>query len=140
MENTESRPVGRPKKTLADLPQNWRDIILDLKREGASNVECKVAIGVSNDLWERLIKEEPEFSDAVKEGELLCETWWLKAGRTGMFQTSGGKEVHTNLNPALWYMNMKNRFGWADKQEVKQDTNVSFTPSSIEEIKRKMLE
>ena len=115
--------VGRPKKTLEDLPENWKDIILNLKRDGGSDVECMAELNISRDLWYRFIKDEMEFSDTIKEGLILCEAWWLKTGREEMFQTSGGNITHKNLNPTLWYMNMKNRFGWKDKHEV--DANIS---------------
>lgn len=110
--------VGRPKKTLDDLPKDWEKRILDLKSEGGSDVECRAALDISKDLWYRFIDDIPKFSETIKKGDELCETWWLKVGREGVFQTSGGGGVHTNLNPTLWYMNMKNRFGWRDKQEV----------------------
>lgn len=108
--------TGRPKKSLSDLPKNWEDIVLSLMEEGASKIEVKAELRVSNDLFERLVKEEPVFSDAIKRGEQLSQAWWERMGRKNL----GNKE----FSPVLWYMNMKNRFGWRDKQEIEHSGNV----------------
>ncbi len=51
----------------------------------------------------------PEFSDTIKRGIRLSEIWWQKEGRTSLRDK--------DFRDALWYMNMKNRFGWRDKHE-----------------------
>lgn len=62
----------RPKEKL-DLPNGWYDEVLELYSEGASDVEVKALIytwrgSFSNDLWERWLKEEDEFSEVIKKG------------------------------------------------------------------------
>lgn len=107
-------PAGRPKKTLDDLPEGWKEGILALAGEGASDVELRVYLDISIDLWYRFIKEEPEFTETIKRCSAVCEVWWQKQGRLSLRD----KE----FSPTLWYMNMKNRFGWADKKEVDHTT------------------
>ena len=113
--------TGRPKETLEDskdkFPNNWYEIILNEYSEGASDVEIKALIykwrkSFSNDLWDRWMKEEPEFSETIITGRILSKAWWTKSGRKNL----DNKE----FSATLWYMNMKNRFGWRDKQEVEQ--------------------
>lgn len=106
-------PMARPKKTIKDLPGGWQDTIMSLMEEGASKVEVKANLRISNDLFDRLIKEEPLFSETVKRGEQLSQAWWERQGRVNL--------KNREFSPVLWYMNMKNRFGWRDKSEISSD-------------------
>ena len=106
--------VGRPQSSL-DLPEGWQLAIKGLYTEGASDVEVKALIrtwrgSLSNDLWERWLKEEQEFSETIKTGRMLSEVWWQRTGRISLSDK--------DFSYTGWYMNMKNRFGWKDKQEL----------------------
>jgi hypothetical protein len=112
--------MARPKKEL-DLPEDWYNSVLDLYKSGASDVEIKAWIyeqrgSFSNDLWDRWIKEEIEFSETIKIGKILSEAWWSKTGRKNL--------ENKEFSFTGWYMNMKNRFGWKDKQEVEQSGGI----------------
>ena len=103
---------GRPRKaTTADQLQK----IVALMSEGASIVEVAAEIGVSREtIYQRCDPQSPyydsEFSDTIKKGKELCEAWWMSTGRKAL--------KAKDFNAALWYMNMKNRFGWSDSQKV----------------------
>lgn len=82
-----------------------------LYQEGGTDIEVRVALAIppsmamSHDLWYDLIEREPEFSQAVKEGNLLAEAWWMRKGREGLISYEGVK-----FNNTLWIVNMRHRF------------------------------
>lgn len=105
---------GRPKSSF-DLPIDWQIVVLELYEKGGSDVEVKGVIyqmrgSFSNDLWDRWMLEEPEFSETIKVGKILSESWWQRNGRENL--------KNKEFNYTGWYMNMKNRFGWKDKNET----------------------
>ena len=107
--------MGRPKASISELPEGWDKQVLNLYSEGASDVEVKALIygwrdSFSNDLWERWMREEHIFSETIKKGRTLSEAWWQRSGRINL--------KDKEFNYTGWYMNMKNRFGWADKQQT----------------------
>jgi hypothetical protein len=106
---------GVEKIGLEVLWDGWYNDILDLYSEGASDVEIRALIvektnkkiKASYTLWDRWINEELEFSETIKIGKILSESWWNKNGRKNL--------ENKDFNYTGWYMNMKNRFGWTDK-------------------------
>lgn len=123
--------VGRPKIKMEDLPDGWKEKALNLAKKGASEVEirCEAFQGMKGDedyvmsegLWYRLLEEEPEFLQTVKACGVHCRQWWEKNGRENL--------KDKDFSATLWYMNMKNRFGWRDKQDF--TTNGKELPTPI---------
>ena len=110
------RGRGRPKIELKDLPKGWKETIINLSKEGASIVELSVELNISRDTFYALSDREPEFFDTVKRCKELSEAWWKRKGRTEL--------DNKDFSYTGWYMNMKNRFGWADKKEIKEERKV----------------
>lgn len=117
MRNTdkpELQPIGkggRPRKDLSELQPEWYTLVLTEMAEGASLDEIKTILNISNDLHTRWMEDEPEYSETIKRGIELSKAWWQKQGRTNL--------TNKDFSATLWYMNMKNRFGWRDR--VDQD-------------------
>lgn len=115
---------GRPTIELKDLPENWETTILFLSEEGASIIELAVELDISRDTFYELSKRDNYFSDTVKRCKDLSEAWWTRKGRKNL--------ENKDFNYTGWYMNMKNRFNWADKQEIDHTTKgESFNIKSI---------
>ena len=115
-----AKKAHRPKEDISSLPKEWYNEVLNLYLQGGSDVEVKAMIykwrgSFSNDLWERWIKEEPQFSETIKTGKLLANAWWMKQGRIRL--------KDREFNYTGWYMQMKNRYGWADRQQTDVTTD-----------------
>lgn len=108
----DKKSAGRPMKSTKDFPDNWKELILNKMKEGASKKEIIADLNIGSQLFYDLIKRDEEFSNTIKRGEDLEEAWWLKKGRENL--------ENKGFNSVLWYMNMKNRFGWKDKQEKEE--------------------
>jgi hypothetical protein len=109
---------GRPQSDLSSLPEDWHEQIIMMYSNGASDAEIKATIymwrgSFSNDLWDRWLKEEEQFSEVIKMGRIIAEAWYTKLGREQL--------VNSFFPFAGWYMQMKNRFGWKDKHDVTSD-------------------
>ena len=103
------------------LPQDWKEVILGMYSEGASDIEVMRQIwewrgSFSKDLWERWIKEEASFKEVISMGNILSQAWWEMNGRKNI--------ANKGFNSVLWYMNMKNRFGWADTQSIEHKGSI----------------
>ena len=127
-------PAGRPKKTVEQLKKlwpSWKDDIIAMFSEGASREEVQAEIdfrtnheiACSDDLWDRWMREEEEFSGTIKTGLRLCKAWWIREGRVNLKgkiyenEKTGAISAINNFSYTGWYMQMKNRFKWADKQD-----------------------
>ena len=108
------REMGRPTKYKPEMCET----VIELMKEGASQYEVLATLGISEDTFYRWKKENEEFSESIKRGSQLSQAWWEKKGRISLDDRQ--------FNSTLWYMNMKNRFKWADKQEVKNEGNITI--------------
>ena len=116
-----ANPVGRPRTTVDDLPQDWEQIIMDCGQEGGSAVEMRCLLALGESAWGTLLEDSDEFRRTVKSGQDLCQVWWERQGRK---MTTGA-----DGNATVWIFNMKNRFSWHDKQQVDHtSSDASMTP------------
>ena len=106
--------MARPTKYKPEMCKT----VIDLMKEGASQQEVLATLDISNDTFYRWKKENAEFSETIKRGIQLSQAWWEKKGRISLDDRQ--------FNSTLWYMNMKNRFKWADKQEIKNEGNITI--------------
>lgn len=108
--------LGRPTKYNPEMCQT----VIEEMSQGASKCEVAAALGICEDTLYTWLKdpEKKIFSEAIRIGSSLSKAWWLKKGRVNL----DTKE----FNSTCWYMNMKNRHGWTDKQEHKVDAQVSY--------------
>ncbi len=130
---------GRPLEGFKDnknkyFPKDCYKIILSEYKNGASDVEIKAIIinwrgKFSNGLFDRWIDEEVEFSQTIKTGRILSEAWFQKHGRKNL--------TNKDFSYTGWYMQMKNRFGWADNTNNKTETTAKIKVVQMTKEERK---
>jgi hypothetical protein len=94
---------------------------------GYSFTSFAAVIGVNRDTILEWSKTFPDFAEAKSRGTDKSLLFWEKMGITAMV----GKIE--NFKVGLWVFNMKNRFGWRDRTEVKT-TEEDFTAISHQKI------
>ena len=107
--------VGRPTKYNPKIC----DRLPSMFENGESVAEVCKELGISKQTFYRWEEEHTEFSDAKKEGIGRSEAWWNRLGREG----ASGEHA---INPTVWIFNMKNRFGWRDKQDIEHSGGVKI--------------
>lgn len=100
------RKPGRP-----DHYEEWMcEKLIEMMSQGCSKIEVAASLGICDrETIDEYCEKHEQFGEAFKKGMILAEAWWEKHGRTNL----NNKE----FNSTLWYMNMKNRFKWSDRQE-----------------------
>ena len=109
---------GRPTKYRSEMCL----ILEEMMSEGASQFEVIAELGICEDTFYRWKQENEEFSESVARGRVLSQAWWERMGRLNL--------ENTKFNYRGWYMNMKNRFHWSDKPDVKNEGNTTIIVKS----------
>jgi len=124
------KKIGRPAKYESAMCSK----IVDLMREGASKTEVAALLDISRDTMNRWEKDNEEFSDAIKRGSELSQAWWELQGRIALRDKS--------FSYTGWYMNMKNRFGWKDRniQENLYADSTGKDMRVVQDIDREIVE
>jgi hypothetical protein len=107
---------GQPTKYRESMCQE----VIEFMKQGYSKEAASAHLGISEESFYQYIKQHKEFSEAVKEGTRQSLLFWEKLGIQG---ASGGE-----INAPTWIFNMKNRFGWRDKQEISGDPEKPLVP------------
>jgi hypothetical protein len=136
--------TGRLVRVHEFKPEYCRDVIQHM-REGASFTSWAASVGVSLRTARRWCDENQEFAEARERGMALCQQWWERALRAGLFDvtesTGQGKErvvTTRRLNSQVARLVMANLFHWHDRQELDVNATVAPGPGSPEDARRMM--
>jgi len=105
--------VGRP----TSYKQEYCEMLISHMEEGLSFEAFAGVLSVSKQTLYTWTEAHSEFMDAKRVATQKSRVFWERAGLQGMFM--GGKE--DPFNATVWVFNMKNRFNWRDRTEVKSE-------------------
>ena len=99
-------PAGRP----TTYKPEYCDLLLDHMKSGLSFESFGAIADCCEDTLFEWLKKHKEFSESYKKGISYSRKFWEDLGLVG---TTEGK----NFNATTWIFNMKNRFGWKDRND-----------------------
>lgn len=108
---------GRP----TDYRPEYCQLAIDYLDEGRSKAELARYLRIARSTLDEWAKNHSEFSEAINRAVEYSEAVWIEIGRENL----GNK----NFNSRLYELNMKNRFGWSDKKEIKQESTMKVSLS-----------
>ena len=104
------------------------DVVVNLMKQGWSKIEVCAQIGVTYQTFLNWQEKHKPFLESVKRGDKLSEAWWMNQGRIALRDGT--------FNATLWYMNMKNRHGWADKHELRTPDGIDLNVNTMTEERK----
>lgn len=128
------KPVGRPDK----YKPEYCELLIEHMGKGFSYDCFSASIPESVTpqtvyAWE---KKYPEFFEAKVKAFAENKKFWEQKGLEGLWNQTGVK----TFNQKVWMLNMKNRFKWADRQEVvevsTQHHTVKEEKIDLEDVKK----
>jgi transposase-like protein len=127
--------TGRPSK----YKPEYCEQLIEHMEQGLSFEAFAGSIGVCKQTLYTWTEEHEEFLDAKKRATEKSRLFWEKMGIDNIINVSEFKGDSTSLNSAVWVFNMKNRFGWRDKQPDEHDVVVNnFAKLSDEELDKEI--
>jgi len=116
-------PGGRPSK----YKPEFCDTVLAMLKEGMCKYEIALELDIDVHTLDNWANAHEEFLTALKKGDGFAQGWWRRHGRLNIH--------NKDFNSGLWFMNMKNRWGWSDKQSVEQNTNISMSEATKRKVR-----
>ena len=114
-------------------PEYCEELIEHMK-EGLSFEAFAGKLEVSKQTLYNWCETNIEFQEAKEIATEQSRLFWEQQGKDGLYKITettedeDGNEVTTTkiMNPTIWIFNMKNRFGWRDKQPGEEDKTIHF--------------
>lgn len=97
------------------IPENWKDIIINLGKEGKNKMYFANALGLHRDTFYKIMKRDPEFNKIVQQALQYSQIWWIENVREAFEQ---GTSSRLNSNLFKYYMQNVYRDDWKDETQL----------------------
>jgi hypothetical protein len=96
------------------VPTTWKEDIVELGRQGKTQVHIVNYMGINWDTYKRLQERDPIFLEVVNMAMSLSEQWWIDIA-SNMWMNGQAK----NINSQHWSLMMRNLFRerWSDRKD-----------------------
>lgn len=135
------KSAGRPSLYKPEYCQQ----LLDHMTNGLSFEAFAGVIGVTRGTLYNWVEEHEDFAEAKAVALEKARLFWEKLGIDNALNVSEswhmGGSKSKSLNATIWIFNMKNRFGWRDKQHDEVDVVVNnYRQPTLEEVDARIAE
>lgn len=113
---------------------------IEQSKKGKTFAQIAAAWNVDRGTIQEWRKIHPELSRAIAKGRELAEAWYMNLAQAGMINraTIDGKPVQINVR--LFSLLVKNMFGWAERQIVKDDDTLDARQRELQGLSDEELE
>lgn len=115
----------------SNLPE-WVEKVKQEYALGASDEEVCKEIGITKNRFNSMYEDANNegFRKLIDMGRMMSKAYWYGLARKNLWEKS--------FNYPLWYAVMKNRFGWAEKSENYERSDVPAEQQSLDELQAKL--
>jgi len=114
------------------FPENWKDLILDLGRQGKNKLDFAIELNISRKTLYRLMDRSDEFRGTINQALELSEKWFIKVA-VDKWGEDGAKGLNTTFMK-YYLQNVYRDSDWKDEQHI--DVKTDGNPiNNINEIK-----
>lgn len=133
------KPPHRPRILAEELPEDWRNQVLNAYEDGAADIQiCAMILKISRKTFNRMLEDDPDFLHTITRGRELAEAYWVKLCHKAIYLTDDGRPKYSHQILAL---NLRNRFGWDKKDKsVAEDLLTQIVVDYIQPAVRKEAE
>lgn len=117
---SERLPEGTPE---------WHKELVQLYEVGGGDSEAVALLELTQPKFDALYAENPAFREVIDLCRAMSNAFWDSQGRLNLH--------NKEFNTTAWVFTMKNRRGWADKTEIKDDKLAR--DMSIDELRSRIL-
>ncbi len=125
MKKTQKKKMGRPTK----YKKKYCEEVIKAMAKGLGAEAFAGMIGVNRDTIYHWINTREDFSDAVSQGKMKMALFFEQMG---IDQNTG--DGAKGFSAAMYIFTMKNKLGWTDKQEVRQEITHSISKEDIKKL------
>ena len=130
--------TGRPRfnvELLVDrgiFPENWKEVLLDLGRQGKNKLDFAIELGISRNSLYRLMDRSEEFRSTINEALALSEKWFVDVA-VKRWGEDGAKGLNTQFMK-YYLQNVYRDSEWRDETHIDVKTDGEKL-NNINEIK-----
>ena len=104
------------------FPENWKEVVLDLGRQGKNKLDFAVELGIGRKTLYSLMDRSDEFRNTIKEALDLSEKWFVNVA-VKKWGEDGAKGLNTTFMK-YYIQNVYRDSGWTDvEQQIDVKTN-----------------